>query len=499
MSEVTVVSGGFVCDGSGSDPVRKDLLIRGGKIEDVADPGAFRDADALSIDAAGRLVSPGFIDAHSHGEKLKVQFPENRSKLLQGVTTEVDGNCGFSAGCVPGEQSGKSWQDLTGYLQILKDHPVSTNTVVLAGHNDIRRFVMRSNARPAGAEEIRSMQKILEDAFACGAAGWSAGLTYFPGKFADTAELKALSAVTGGSRKIYAVHMRSEGDQLLESVAESAEVARAGSGRLQISHLKTIFPRNYHKIDAVLALLDQLIASGMDLHADRYPYVYSSTWIGQTLPEPYCKMPDIMYRLRESAEFREKVEEALKSSPRDLATTILTARGKTLAAIAAGENKTLEQVCAEAIMADSEQNAAFLCMSEENLERILRQPYVCAGSDALSAPLDDELDKGHPRSAGTFPEFFKRVSASCGIGEAIRRMTSLPASVFRIPERGLLRKGFAADLVIFDPGRFSSAADFSTEDWHPSGVERVMIAGKTAWCDKEPEKVCCAGAFIPVG
>ncbi len=498
MAKSLFLYGGMVCDGSGAEPRPADVLIHGGRISAVAEPGTCRAENAEAVDCSGKVIAPGFIDAHSHGDTRKLQWPDNRTKLLQGVTTEVDGNCGFSPSCLPDEAGGRRWRDLAGYFAVLREDPVSTNTVALCGHNSIRRAVMGSRDDRPSADELAEMRRLFEKALSAGAAGWSSGLTYFPGKFADTAELAAIAETTKGSEKIYATHLRSEGDFLLEAVDEAVAIARAGSGRLQLSHLKTIFPQNFHKLDALLEKVEKLHTEGFFLYADRYPYIYSSTRIGQTLPPPYSFDTGIAGKLRASAAFQDEITGALKHSPRDLPTTIIPRLGRDIAELAAAGGTTAEAVCMRLIMDNPETTAAFRCMSEENMERILAAPWVCAGSDGISMQLDDPGDIGHPRAAGTFPRFFRIVSAICGIGEAVRKMTSLPAAIFRIPERGLVRPGYFADLVVFDPAALDSPADFRGSNAAPNGIDRVLVAGETAWCAAAPEKIGRFGRPIPI-
>lgn len=497
MNTKTVILNGFVCDGSGGEAFTADILIENDRIAEIAQHGAFDGIEAEKIDASNKVVSPGFIDAHAHGDVRKLRYPERKSVLLQGVTTEVDGNCGSGCSCVPHKAEGFAWQDIEEYAKIINDLKISVNTVTLAGHNSIRRHVMGVSDRKASPDELKAMQNLLEKALSSGAAGWSSGLTYFPGKFADEAELKALSSVTSGSEKIYSTHMRSEGDALFEAVEEAVNVAKAGSNRLQISHLKTIFPRNYNKIDRLLEMLDQYRLTS-DIHADRYPYVYSSTRIGQVLPEPYDKMADISAKLQSSESFQQEVTAALKNSPRDLATTILIAQNKTLAEIAAENNCSIEKACMEILKQSAEQTAAYLCMSEENLMRIISRPYVCAGSDGISCQLDEPGSEGHPRAIGTFPKFYHLVSKMTSVSEAVHKMTGLPATIFRIPERGFIRKNYIADLVIFDAAELDSKAGFGHENMLPVGIDRVMVGGKTAWCANEPEKIGRFGRFVAV-
>ena len=498
MCGKVVICGGKVCDGLGGDPVAMDILVDGGRIADVGEPGTFDAADAERIDATGLVTAPGFIDAHSHGDLAKLKYPENRSKLLQGITTEVDGNCGSAPSCVPGKVRDLCWEDLAGYARAVNDCGCSTNTIALCGHNSVREQTMGNSSAKADKAAVATMRKSIESAFEAGAAGWSTGLMYFPGKFSDTAELNALSELTRGTHRVYATHLRSEGDDLIVAVKEAAEIAHAGSGLLQLSHLKTLFPRNFHKLDELLETIEAARASGLTIYADRYPYVYSSTQIGQTLPEPYFRDPDIAAKLRTSEAFQDEVTEALRHSPRDLPTTIILSKRRTLAEIAENEHISVERACMREIMSPGKVNAAYLCMSDDNLRRILALPWVCCGTDGISMQLDEPGECGHPRSVGSFPRFFRMVSELCGIGEAVRRMTSLPAGIFSIPERGIIRRGYVADLVIFDAGKFDSHAGFRGEELAPIGLRRVIVGGRTAWNAAQPDTVGRFGRFIAI-
>ncbi len=498
ISDRIVIRGGNVCDGTGSEPIAKDILVDGGKIADIGEPGSFDASDAERIDATGLLTAPGFIDAHSHGDLAKLKYPENRSKLLQGVTTEVDGNCGSAPSCVSGKVRDLCWNDLAGYAKAVNDCGCSTNTVALCGHNSVREQTMGNRSAKADKTEIATMRKCFESAYEAGAAGWSTGLMYFPGKFSDTTELNALSELTRDTRRVYATHLRSEGDDLISAVKEAAEIAHAGSGLLQLSHLKTLFPRNFHKIDELLETIEAARSSGLKICADRYPYVYSSTQIAQTLPDPYFRDPEIAAKLRASEAFQDEVTEALRRSPRDLPTTIILSKRRTLAEIAEEEGIGVERACMREIMSPVKVNAAYLCMSEDNLRRILALPWVCCGTDGISMQLDEPGECGHPRSVGSFPRFFRMVSEMCGVGEAVRRMTSLPGEIFRIPDRGLIRRGYVADLVIFNPEKLDSHAGFRGEDSAPIGVRQVIVGGRTAWNAAHPDTVGRFGRFLAI-
>ncbi|MDD4537802.1 MAG: amidohydrolase family protein [Lentisphaeria bacterium] len=496
-----VISGATICDGSGGPLRQGDVVIDGEKIAAIATPGQCVTADAEVINGAGLMLAPGFIDAHAHSEARMLQHPANRTKLLQGVTTEVNGNCGSSPSCVPHASGTYCWQSLADYAALLNSLQPGVNSVVLCGHNSVREAVMGNDQRTPTAAEMASMKALLAAALADGAAGFSTGLTYFPGKFSSLAELIELTSLLKGTGKVYATHMRSEGDEIEAALAEALAIASAASCRLQVSHFKTISERNWHKLPALLARIEAARASGLEVFADRYPYVYSCTDLRQALPPPYDRIPGIQQFLRESAEHQSEVVAALSRSARDVAGTILmeaALRGRTIGAVAAERGQSAEQLCMELIMAVPGQRAAFLGMSEANMREILRQPWVCAGSDNVSLHLDDPNDFGHPRAAGTFPVFFHMVAEALGPAEAVRKMTSLPASVFNIPRRGLIKPGFYADLVLFSPERYASHADYAGNNQAPEGVQMVMVAGKMAWDARQPAEVGRHGRFIPI-
>lgn len=492
-----LIRNGLLCDGTGRKMEKKDLLIEGEYIKEIREniPAS---EDMEIMDASGNIVAPGFIDAHAHSDTRKLLYPECKTKLLQGVTTEVDGNCGSSVSCVPGECGSYKWKDLKEYGEVLEKVKPAVNTVALCGHNSIRRAVMGEKNTAPCREELEKMKELLKNALENGAAGFSSGLTYFPGKFASTDELIFLAEALKGTQKPYVSHIRSEGDDLLNAVDEAVKIAKAGSNRFQFSHIKTIFQRNFHKIDALLQKVASYQKEGVKITADRYPYVRSATVLHQILPPPYDKMSDIKEHLASSESFCKELEEALKQSPRDIPSTILVKTGKTFGELAEKENTTPEHLAMLALKEDNMQSAVYLCMSEKNLKKILLKEYVCAGSDGISAQLDDPATFNHPRAAGTFPTFFRMVKKLCGTEEAIRKMTCLPAEIFHIPQRGLLKKGYIADIVIFDENSYDSQADFQGKNQTPAGVKKVLVAGKIAFDDSHPEEIYRYGKFIAV-
>ncbi|MBQ7649763.1 MAG: amidohydrolase family protein [Victivallales bacterium] len=494
------IYGGMICDGTGGVPEKKTMLIDGEFIIGFLPDGAPLPEGAEKFDASGLLVCPGFIDSHAHSDLKKLIYPELKTKLLQGVTTEVLGNCGSSGYMARNTAGGYEWDGFKGYIDALAQSRQSVNSVCLCGHNTIRYMVMKYDDRPPTAAELDAMKGLIRDALDLGAAGFSTGLVYLPGKYSDTEEVKALASCLKGTGKVYASHIRGEGDTLLEAVDEAIAIAKAGDATLEISHLKTIYPRNFGKIGALMEKIENARAAGMRVFADRYPYIYSCTGVRQVLPSPYDKIAQIADFLKESdGHFREVVE-ALKHSPRDLATTIVC-EGKYRGCVLEDAPKfgmTSEELAATIIRDEPNVHGAFLSMSEGNMRTILSRSWVSAGSDGMSYQLDNPEDFMHPRAAGTFPLFFRIVSELCGVAEAVRRMTSLPADVFGIQKRGILKEGYFADVAIFDGDAFNSVGDFHGNDQAPIGMRYVLVAGNVAYDSESPSEIGRFGRYIPI-
>ena len=494
------ICGGLICDGTGNAPEKKTMLIDGEYIVGFLPDGTPFPEGAEKIDASGLLVCPGFIDSHAHSDLKKLIYPELKTKLLQGVTTEVLGNCGASGYMARNCAGGYEWNGFKGYIDALAQSRQSVNSVCLCGHNTIRYMVMKYDDRPPTAAELDAMKGLIRDALELGAAGFSTGLVYLPGKYSDTEEVKVLASCLKDTGKVYASHIRGEGDTLLEAVDEAIAIAKAGDATLEISHLKTIYPRNFGKIGALMEKIENARAVGMRVFADRYPYIYSCTGLRQVLPAPYDKIAQIADFLKESdGHFREVVE-ALKNSPRELATTIVC-EGKYKGCVLGDAPKfgmSAEELAATIIRDEPGVHGAFLSMSEDNMRTILSRSWVSAGTDGMSYQLDNPEDFMHPRAAGTFPMFFRIVSKLCDVAEAVRRMTSLPADVFGIPKRGILKEGYYADVAIFDGDAFNSVGDFHGNNQSPIGMRCVLVAGNVAYDSERPNEIGRFGRYIPI-
>jgi N-acyl-D-amino-acid deacylase len=464
------------------------------------------------IEAAGRYVSPGFIDVHSHSDVYLLIEPLAPSKIHQGITTEVVGNCGASAAPrlgryrAPADWQGwdfpRPWNTLAEYREALAQARPAPNVVFLVGHNTLRGGVVGYDNRAATGDEMREMKQQLERALDEGARGFSTGLIYPPGLFAGTGEVAQLAEVAGRRDGIYASHVRNEGARLIAALEEFLGVGRAAGVRLQISHLKTSGRDNWGLIDGALDTIRHARENGLRVAADRYPYTRGWTDLDVVLPT-WAKeggRDAILARLRDAAQRRRLLEELRQSRTAD------AWDGVTIASVRDAELREL-QGCAvpeaarrlgcdavEAILLVLERDelrtgAFFAGMSEENMWKILAEPYVMVGTDAsLRAPGGPlGKDHPHPRAYGTFPLFIKAALSgeTVPLGEAIRKATSLPAAHFGLKERGTIAPGMMADVVIFSPS-ISDTATYADPHQLAAGVEWVIVNGVPAVAEGRP-------------
>lgn len=502
-----VLSGGLLHDGSGGPGRPADVAVRGGRIAAVGDLGAA--PAGRRIDAARLVLCPGFVDVHAHSDFAALAGPRAASKVLDGVTTDVSGNCGSAPFPLSEEARRRKagpmreigievdWRTPAEYFARARAAPCSVNRAILAGHGTLRAFAVGPDAREATPAELDAMRSELRAALGEGAKGLSTGLIYPPGCFAPAAEIAALCRLIAESGGIYATHMRSEGDGLEAAVDEAIGIAEASGARLQISHLKTAERRNWGKIGWLKERLGRARDAGLDVAADRYPYTSAATDLDAFLPTwvhdggvaklvERLEDPETRTRIREEVFAREGGD-----PPFD---------GIHLARVRSKENADLEglpireaaarrgrdpfDLLVSIVVADRGQAAAiFDWMCEENLREILSWPFVMIGSDAGIRDVEGPLAKGvpHPRSFGTFSRFLSRYVIGAGLlslGEGIRRMTSLPARRFRLEERGLVREGFFADLVAFDPARLKDKAEYGKPFQPSEGIEWVLVNGQ---------------------
>ena len=455
-----LIRNGTVIDGSGGARYRADVAISGDRIAAVGDLATT--AADVTIDAAGRIVAPGFIDAHTHDDRLALSDPGMTPKVSQGVTSVVVGNCGISLAPLVLDRHPPPPMDLLGdrdwyrfarfgdYLDTLDREPPAINLACLVGHSTLRAAAMDDLARPATADQIARMADTLDDALGAGAIGLSTGLAYPTAMAAPIDEVVALAERLAPAGAIYTTHMRDEGDRVVESIAETVETGRRAGVRVVISHHKCNGRQNWGRTRETLP---QIAAAqrGQTLDLDVYPYIASSTSL----------LPD----------FIENSERVLVtwSTPHPDCT------GRDLAEIAAEWGLTRD-AAAERLMPAG---AIYFSMDEQDLQRIIAFPRAMIGSDGL--PHDE---KPHPRLWGTFPRVLGHYCRDLGLlplEEAVHRMTGVPAGVFGLAGRGTIAPGAFADVTVFDAETVIDRATFDDPTQPAAGIETVIVNGTIAW------------------
>jgi N-acyl-D-amino-acid deacylase len=508
-----LIQGGTVIDGTGRPGRRADVAIARDRIE-VIDllPGA---TAARVIDAAGHAVAPGFIDMHSHADFVLPGLPTADSKVHQGFTLEVVGNCGASpAPLTPARRKdiidatglavpalAWDWTTFRSYLDVLTRQGVAINVAPLVGHGTVRLLVVGADdARPT-ADQRRAMAAEVRRAVDEGAVGVSTGLIYAPGVYADTDEIVDLARAAGAGGGFYASHIRGESDTLLPAIAEAIEVGRRAGVPVEISHLKAAGRANWPKMARAIELIEEARAQGLDVTADMYPYPAGSTtlsallapWVHAGGREPLlARLGDPADRARIRAEL-DGPGMALDAGWQGIVIAGCPARpeyeGRTLAQIAA----TLGLTPAEAVIeilrqAKGDVDMVLFMMSEDNVALGLQRPWVMIGSDGEGRAAEGPYGTGkpHPRNYGTCPRFlghYVRERAVVALPEAIRKMTSLPATKLGLRDRGRLEPGAAADVVVFDPGTVADAATFTEPHRYPRGMPWVLVNGEPVIAD----------------
>lgn len=477
-----LIRNGRVVDGSGAAPVRASVAVKDGKIAAV---GPLPNATATrTIDAAGRVVAPGFIDAHTHVEGGIERNPRAENFLLDGVTTVITGNCGSS------ELTVAAWFDR------LAKAGLGLNVATLVGHNSVRREVMGAVNRQATPAEIRKMQSLVDRAMREGAVGLSTGLEYIPGTYAETSEIVALARTAAGHGGIYTSHMRDEGTHEIAAINEAANVGRQARIPVQISHLKIDRRRVWGASEQSLALIEKYRSEGVEVTADQYPYDRAATNLGIRLPSWALAEGKIKERLADAAT-REQIAKEMKANLQEMGegdyafatvarfTPNTAYEGKTIPEIATLQNRStgldgqIETIFD--LMNQGGASMIYKLMGDVDIDRIMKWPHTAIASDG--GVVQFGAGNPHPRSYGTNARVvgvYVRERKVLTLEDAIRRMTSLPASIFRIKDRGLLKAGMAADVVIFDPARVADRSTFAKPHAYSEGFDVVLVNGKVA-------------------
>lgn len=502
--ERILIKNGTIIDGTGNAGFVGSLLIEGDHIADVI-PGNAPTTDEVqeTIDASGCFVTPGFIDAHSHSDAYLILEPSAASKISQGITTEINGQCGGSIAPRFGEArlsgdwatllAGKlTWRTLSEYRSQLEKARPAVNTVQFVGHNTLRSSAMGYEPRSAGEDDLKKMTRLLEEAMDDGAWGLTTGLIYQPGRYALWEEVLHLAKVAASHDGFYATHMRSEGDRIEEAIDEVVELARLSGVRAEISHLKTSGRNNWGKLPAVIDKIERAMSRGLLLGADRYPFTAAGTDLDIVLPD-WAQAGAAVAEMERFASpvLRRRIVEEIDGSLRDWREVMIGGTWH-------DENKKfsglrVSEVCGsspgEFIVSLLEKDvcktgAFFFGMSEENLDKILSLDWIVPGSDAsLRTPWGAlGADHPHPRAYATMPEFFRRLrSLGVTCEEAVKRMTSLPAGRFEIRLRGELKKGYFADVAVWKENEFSSRSTYSKPHAFSSGMQYVIVNGKISY------------------
>jgi len=517
-----LIRGGLLIDGTGSPGVRADIAVTNGRVTDV---GAFTGRRAMRmIDARDRVVAPGFIDIHSHSDESMLVNSAMESALHQGVTLVVCGNCGGSSAPVHGlaaEEADReyarlgvkrSWSSFYEYVAAVEQNGASINVCSYVGHGTLRMCVMGAEARPPTAHELAEMRRLLARAMDEGAVGLASGLIYPPSAYGTTDELSFLCEVVRAKGGVYASHIRNEGARLLDAVDENLEIARRSRVRMQLSHHKASGQKNWGKVHESVAKIAEARKAGVNVQADQYPYTASSTGLAVTIPNWVHEggSAKLTERLRDAAVRKRIRDEDTETGRAWDRIVIARARhhpeysGRSVADLAKAAGKDpLEWTCDTLVEHEGAVDIIHHSMSEDDVRFVMRQPWIAIGSDSrANAPYGPlSFGKPHPRSYGTFPRVlgsYARDEGVIALEDAVRKMTSLTARHLRLVDRGEIRVGAWADLVVFDAATVKDVATYDDPHRYPKGIDYVVVNGAVA-VDMGETTGERAGRFLRLG
>jgi N-acyl-D-amino-acid deacylase len=504
-----IVKNAKIVDGSGNPWFKGDIGIRDGLFTHV---GYIDQAAAQIVDAAGLVAAPGFIDGHSHSDLLIMDQPLGKIKLMQGVTTEVVGNCGLAPVPFNPLQANLlkqyvepvlgnvdrigNWNTVGQFMDALEKNSASENVATYVAHGALRIAVMGFANRPADKEELRLMKQLLEEGLKAGAIGLSIGLLYAPGSYTTKEEIAELCTVLPAYDGLLSTHIRGEGSTLITSIREVIWIAEKSGVPLHVCHLKAAGKGNWGLMTEALTLIDNARARGMDVTCDVYPYNASSTMLTTLLP-PWAleggvdamlqriKDPAVRQQIRiELAEEREDWDNLLASTGwrAVVVSSVQTETNRYL------EGRHVEEIaelrgqhpadCVLDLILEEEGKVAmvYFLMSDEDVDQAVQYDYSLVISDSLGCT----TGKPHPRLYGTFPRLFARYVREkklLSLEQAVRKVTAFPAQRFKLGRRGRIDEGYRADLVLFNPDQIQDLATYIDPCQHPEGISRVFVNG----------------------
>ncbi len=475
-----LITNARVIDGSGNPWFRADVAIKDGRIARI---GRIKPETAVrTVDARGQILAPGFIDVHTHVESIYGQ-PAAENFVRMGVTTLVTGNCGSST------------TEVAQFLGRIKDKPLAVNLATLIAHGSVRRKVMGLGDREPTPEELKQMESIVEQGMKDGAVGFSTGLIYVPGTYAKTDEIVALARVAGRYGGLYATHMRNEGDKVADAIRESIQIGEQAGLPVEISHFKISNKKLWGQSPMTLGLVREARARGLMVTVDQYAYTASSTSLDSRLPSWLRAggLDEAKKRLADKATRERAIndtKQALKRSGfKDYSFAVVASyepdksfNGKSIAEITKDVKKKSDVTSQiEQMLEMYEAGGAGMIyhgMGEDDVKRIMQEPFTMIASDSGVRQIDESVP--HPRGYGNNARVlghYVRELKLISLEDAIRKMTSLPAQTFGFRDRGLIREGFAADLVIFDENTIIDQATFDKPHQYPLGISYVIVNG----------------------
>jgi N-acyl-D-amino-acid deacylase len=504
-----VLAGGTVIDGTGAPRRRADVGVTAGRIVAIGDLSDAADT-AQRIDATDRVVAPGWVDLHSHSDLTLLSDGRAVSKVAQGVTTEVNGNCGMGPVPLPPSVAGSTraanatidpdravewdWTDLAGYVGALDRSRLALNTAPLIGHLAARIAVAGEAARPLDDAERAALVATIDACLDDGAVGVSTGLMFPPAMSADREELIAIGRAVARHDRLFAMHMRNYSDDLLDAVTEALAVARASGCRLQVSHLAVAGRRNWGKVPRALELIEAARSDGVDVGVDIYPYIAGSANLSQLLPGwAQDGGPSAIVKRLASAEERRRIREDWRDSlffgwdEIEVSSSepgLEDALGLTVQAVAEGWSKDPNETALDLIeRSDNRVQMVAYGRSEDDLRAVLTHELTSIGSDGLAMDPEGPSSAGrpHPRSFGCYPRLLGRYVRDAGLltlEQAVAMSTSRPADRAGLTDRGRIVEGAVADLVVFDPATVIDVATFQEPTVVPVGIDEVVVAGQ---------------------